>query len=248
MAKPTTREEFKAYCLRALGAPVIEINVDDDQVEDRIDEALSYFADYHFDGSATVYYKQQITQQDIDNRYITLPENIMGAVRIFPLGGWGVTSVNDIFNINYQIALNDLYTLTQAEMLPYYMLREKLGLIHEMLVGQQPIRYERHRNRLHIDMDWNRVKVGQWLIVEAYEVVDPEVYQDVWKDRWLYRYATALIKRQWGGTLTKFNGLQLPGGVTFNGEQILQDAQAEIAKMEEEMISTYSLPPMDFVG
>lgn len=248
MALPTTREKFKAYCLRALGVPVIEINVDDDQVEDRIDEALSYFADYHFDGSAQVYYKHQLSQQDIDNRYITLPENIMGAVSIFAFGGWGVTSANDIFNINYQIALNDLYTLSNNSMISYYMTREKLNLMQEMLVGKQPIRYERHRNRLFIDMDWNKVKVGQFLIVEAYEVVDPEEFADVWKDRWLYRYATALIKRQWGLNLTKFIGMQLPGGLQFNGERILSDAQEEIRIMEEKMITDYSLPPMDMVG
>lgn len=248
MAVPTTRSAFKEYCLRALGKPVIDINVADEQVEDRIDEALSYYADYHFDASAVIYYKHQISQEDIDNKYITLPENILGAVRIFQLGGWGMTSTNDIFNINYQIALNDLYTLTSASMIPYYMLREKLGLMQEMLVGQQLIRYERHRNRLHVDMNWDKVKVGQFLIVEAYEVVDPDEFQDVWKDRWLYRYATALIKRQWGLNLTKFVGVQMPGGVQFNGQQILQDAQDEIRKMEEEMITTYSLPPADMVG
>jgi len=248
MAVPTTRADFKEYCLRALGKPVIDINVADTQVEDRIDEALSYYADYHFDASAVVYYKHQITTQNITDKYITLPENILGAVRIFQLGGWGMTSTNDIFNINYQIALNDLYTLASSSMIPYYMLREKLGLMQEMLVGQQLIRYERHRNRLHVDMNWEKVEAGQYLVVEAYEVVDPAVFADVWKDRWLYRYATALIKKQWGLNLTKFVGVQMPGGVQFNGQQILQDAQDEIRKMEEEMITTYSLPPSDMVG
>lgn len=248
MAVPSSRNDFKEYCLRALGKPVIDINVADDQVEDRIDEALSYYADYHFDAAAVVYYKHQISEDDIENKYIILPENILGAVRIFQLGGWGMTSTNDIFNINYQIALNDMYTLTNASMVPYYMMREKLGLMQEMLVGQQLIRYERHRNKLHVDMSWDKVKPGQFLVVEAYEVIDPEEFSDVWKDRWLYRYATALIKRQWGLNLTKFVGMQLPGGVQFNGQQILQDAMDEIRKMEEEMITTYSLPPSDMVG
>jgi hypothetical protein len=128
------------------------------------------------------------------------------------------------------------------------MLREKLGLMQEMLVGQQLIRYERHRNRLHVDMNWDKVKAGQYLVVEAYEVVNPDEFEDVWKDRWLYRYTTALIKKQWGLNLTKFVGVQMPGGVQFNGQQILQDAQDEIRKMEEEMITTYSLPPSDMVG
>ncbi len=249
MARPTTRETFKAYCLRALGAPVIEINVSDDQVEDRIDEALSYYADYHFDGSAKIYFKHQITQDDKDDKYITLPENIIGAVSLFAIGGgWGATSPDNLFDINYQIAMNDLYNLTNQSMISYYMTREKLNLMQELLVGKQPIRYERTRNQLHIDMNWDKVKVGQYLIVEAYEVIDPEEFADVWKDRWLARYTTALIKQQWGLNLTKFTGMQLPGGLQFNGERILSDAQNEIKDMEARMITEFSLPPEDMIG
>lgn len=244
---PTTREEFKQYCLRRLGAPVIEINVDDDQVEDRIDDALRYYWDYHFDGTEKIYYKHQITPEDVENKYITLPENIIGAVSIFSVGDPSVRA-DDLFNIRYQIALNDLYTLTSVSMVPYYMVMQHLGVIQEVLVGKQPIRYNRHRNQLWIDMDWNTVNVGEFLLVEAYEIVDPEVYQDVWKDRWLMQYATALIKRQWGSNLTKFSGLQLPGGVQFNGDRILDSAETEIAKLEQEMIFSYSLPVADLVG
>lgn len=242
MALPTNRTEFADYCLRKLGAPVIEINVDPEQVDDRIDEALSYFWDYHFDGSSQTYYRHQITEEDVENKYIRLPDNIMGAVQLFPMGGWGAGTTNDMFSINYQIALNDMYTLTNNSLVPYYMTREKLNLMQEILVGRQPIRYQRHKNRLYIDMNWDKLKVGNYLIVEAYEVIDPEIYEDVWKDRWLLNYATALIKQQWGSNLTKFVGMQLPGAVTFNGERILSDAQAEIAKMQDEMISSYSMP------
>lgn len=247
MSIPTTRTEFKDYCLRRLGAPVIEINVDDDQVEDRIDDALRYYWDYHFDGTEKIYYKHQITPEDVENKYITLPENIIGAVSIFSVGDPSVRA-DDLFNIRYQIALNDLYTLTSVSMVPYYMVMQHLGVIQEVLVGKQPIRYNRHRNQLWIDMDWNTVNVGEFLLVEAYEIVDPEVYQDVWKDRWLMQYATALIKRQWGSNLTKFSGLQLPGGVQFNGDRILDSAETEIAKLEQEMIFSYSLPVADLVG
>ena len=247
MAVPTTRQEFKEYCLRKLGKPVIEINVDDDQVEDRIDEALRYYWDYHFDGSEKLYYKHQITQQNIDDKYITLPENIIGAVRVFPIGDPMIRS-DDLFNIRYQIALNDLYTLTSVSMVPYYMVMEHLALVSELLVGQQPIRYNRHKDRLYVDMDWGKYNVGEYLLVEAYEVVDPDVWSEVWGDRWLQNYTTAKIKYQWGSNLTKFTGMQLPGGVQFNGEKILGDAQAEIEKMEAEMISSYSLPVSDMVG
>lgn len=247
MAVPTTRQEFKEYCLRKLGKPVIEINVDDDQVEDRIDEALRYYWDYHFDGSEKIYYKHQITQQNIDDQYINLPENIIGAVRVFPIGDPMIRS-DDLFNIRYQIALNDLYTLTSVSMVPYYMVMEHLALISELLVGQQPIRFNRHKDRLYVDMDWGKYNVGEYLLVEAYEVVDPELWPDVWADRWLQNYTAAKIKYQWGSNLTKFSGMQLPGGVQFNGEKILGDAQAEIEKMEAEMISSYSLPVSDMVG
>lgn len=244
---PSSRAEFKAYCLRKLGAPVIEINVDDDQVDDRIDEALRYYWDYHFDGSERIYYKHQVTDTDKANKYITLPENIIGAVSVFSVGDPVVRS-DDLFNIRYQIALNDLYTLTSVSMVPYYMVMEHLSLVSEMLVGKQPIRYSRHKDRLYVDMDWSAFNTGDFLLVEAYEVIDPEVYTDAWGDRWLQNYCTAKIKYQWGSNLTKFIGMSMPGGVQFNGERILTDAQQEIEKMEQEMISSYSLPVLDMIG
>lgn len=247
MAVPATRDEFKEYCLRKLGKPVIEINVDDDQVEDRIDEALRYYWDYHFDGTDKIYYKHQITVNNVSDKYVTVPENVIGAVRVFPIADPIVRS-DDLFNIRYQIALNDLYTLTSVSMVPYYMTMEHLSLISEMLVGQQPIRFNRHKNRIYVDMDWTASNVGEYLIFEAYEVVDPDTWTQVWSDRWLQNYTTAKIKYQWGSNLTKFTGMNLPGGVQFNGEKILNDAQDEIQKMEQEMISSYSLPVSDMIG
>lgn len=327
MATPSSRAAFKQYCLRKLGKPVIEINVDDDQVEDRIDEALKYYWDYHFDGSTQTYYKHvfqpgdfpdvlkevvvhdggtgysntdtiTITRASGDSEgsgataslstyangtiraitvtavgtnyrldptatittstgsganitaykggYVTLPDNIMGAVRIFPIGDYIAT--NNIFNIRYQIALNDLYTLTYQSMVPYYMAFQHLQLLEQLLVGQQPIRYNRHTNRLYIDVNWNKVEAGQYLVIEAYEVVDPVKFTDVWNDRWLHRYATALIKKQWGNNLKKFSGIQMPGGVTFNGQQIYDEAEQEIEMMEKEMINSFSLPVYDMIG
>jgi hypothetical protein len=244
---PATRSEFREYCLRKLGKPVIEINVDDDQVEDRIDESLRYYYDYHFDGSEKIYYKHQVTDLNKTDKYITLPENIIGAVRVFPIADPIVRS-DDLFNIRYQIALNDLYTLTSVSMVPYYMTMEHLALISELLVGQQPIRYSRHKNKLYVDMDWDKIKVGEFLLIEAYEIVDPTVYTDVWGDRWLQNYCAAKIKYQWGTNLTKFIGMSMPGGVQFNGERILDDAQREIEMMENEMVNSYSLPVSDMIG
>jgi hypothetical protein len=246
MANPTTRAEFKENCLRRLGKPVIEINVDDDQVDDRIDEALAYYWDYHFDGSSKLYYKHQVTAQDIENKYITIPENIIGVINIFDLGS--ALGTNNLFNIRYQIALNDLYTLTSVSMTPYYMALQHIQFLEYLLVGKQPLRYNRHKNILHLDMDWERIGAGNYLIAEAYEIVDPTVYADVWKDRWLLQYTTALIKRQWGANLKKFQGMQMPGGLTFNGQQIFNEAMEEIAKLENEMVYTYSLPVTDMIG
>jgi len=247
MAVPASRSDFKEYCLRKLGKPVIEINVDDDQVEDRIDESLKYYYDYHFDGSEKIYYKHQITNTDKTNKYITLPENIIGAVRIFPIGDPAVGQ-QDLFNIRYQIALNDLYTLTSVSMVPYYMVMQHMALIADVIVGQQPIRYNRHTNKLYVDMDWEKMTTGDFLLVEAYEVINPDTYTDAWGDRWLQEYCTQKIKYQWGTNLTKFTGLQLPGGVQFNGTKIQDDALQAIEKLEQEMISSYSLPVMDMIA
>lgn len=247
MSVPSTRKEFKQYCLRALGFPVIEINVDDDQVEDRIDQALRYYYDYHFDGTEKIYFKHQVDEQTVATKQIIMPENIMGAISVFPIGD-PATSSGDIFNIRYQIALNDLYTLTSVGLVPYYMAMEHLATVQEILVGKAPIRYNRHRNILHLDMDKRKLQIGQFLIIEAYEIVDPETYPDVWNDRWLQNYAVQLIKRQWGSNLTKFEGLQLPGGVTFNGAKIYDDATEEIRRLEEEMINNFSLPVVDMIG
>lgn len=246
MALPTTREQFIENCLRKLGKPVIEINIDMDQVDDRVDEALSYYADYHFDGSEKTYYKYQITDTDKTNRYITMPENIIGAVNLFPIGQ--ALNTNNLFNIRYQIALNDLYTLTSVSMVPYYMALTHVQFLEQMLVGQQPIRYNRNVNRLYIDMDWNIINTGDYIIVEAYQIVDPADYQDVWKDRWLLRYATCLIKQQWGNNLKKFGNMQMPGGIVFNGQQIYDEATQERQQLEQEMISSYSLPVTDMIG
>ena len=247
MAVPTSRATFKEYCLRKLGKPVIEINVDDDQVDDRIDECIRYYWDYHFDGTEKTYYKQAVTDQIKSDKYITLPENIVGAIRVFQIGDPSIRA-SDMFNIRYQIALNDLYQLTTVSLLPYYMAMQHLGTITELLVGQQPIRYNRHTNKLHVDMDWTKIDVGQFLLVEAYEVIDPDTYTNAWGDRWLQEYTTQKIKYQWGSNLTKFSGMVLPGGVQFNGEKILDDAEKAIEKLEQEMISSYSLPVADMIG
>lgn len=246
MALPASRSDFKQYCLRRIGAPVTQINVDDDQIEDRIDDALQYYWDFHFDGTSKMYYKASIDQQTIDNKYITLPDNIIGAVHVFPIGS--SLSTNNLFNIRYQIALNDLYDLTATTMVPYYMAMQHIQLLEQLLVGQHPIRYNRRTNRLHLDMDWKRLNIGEYVIVEAYQVVDPAVFTKVWSDRWLQKYATEMIKQQWGQNLIKYQGVALPGGMQFNGEKIYNDATSELLRLEQTMISGFSNPVPMMMG
>ena len=247
MAQPTTRQQFAEWCLRKLGKPVIEINVDDDQAQDRIDEALSYYWDYHFDGSERTFFKHQITADDKTNQYITVPENVIGVINLFPVGS-NITASTGMFNVQYQFVLNNIHDMVNYNLTNYFMSMQNLQFMEELLVGMQPIRYTRHVNRLFIDTDWDRLVEGEYVVAECYKVIDPNTYSDVFKDRWLQNYATAKIKYQWGSNLTKFNGMTLPGNIQFNGEQILNDARDEITRLEEEMISSYSLPVIDMIG
>jgi hypothetical protein len=247
MAQVTTREQLKDYCLRRLGAPVIEINVDDDQVEDRIDDAFQFYREYHYDAVEMVYLKYQLTAQDITNQYIPVPDTVVGVNRILPFSN--KSDGTNIFSIRYQILLNDLYSLMSTQIIYYYQVKQELELINQVLVGVKPIRFNRHMNRLYIDMDWTGdAAVGDYIIVECYRILDPETYRDVYNDMFLKRYCTALIKRQWGENLKKFNGVQLPGGVTINADKIYEDALDEIKQIESDMQSRFELPVDFFTG
>ena len=247
MASVTTREQLKDYCLRRLGAPVLEINVDDDQIEDRIDDAFQFYREYHFDAVEKVYLKHQITQQDITNQYITVSNLVVGVERILPFTNR--SDGTNIFSINYQILLNDLYSLMSTNLIYYYQVKQELELINQVLVGVKPIRFNRHMNRLYVDMNWTGdVDIGTYIIIECWRILDPDTYTDVYNDMFLKRYCTALFKRQWGENLKKFQGVQLPGGVTINADQIYQDAIVEITQIEAEMQSRFELPVDFFTG
>lgn len=243
MAKPVTRKEFKEYCLRKLGHPVIQINVSDEQIEDRIDEAFAFFSDYHYNGSEHIYLKHVLTQQDITNGYIEAPANLLGVTRIFDLSS-SISTGTGMFNVNYQFVLNNIQDISGYSIQNYYMTMEHLRFIQEWLVGWPMIRYNRLVNKIHLDMSSSKLSVGQYILIEAYEPIDGDTYSDLWNDRWFQNYATALIKEQWGSNLTKFVNMQLVGGVQFNGDQILADARDERRNMEEEAIS--SLQPLVF--
>lgn len=247
MATITSRADLKDYCLRSLGAPVIEINVDNDQVEDRIDDAFQFYREYHFDAVEKVYLKHQMTANNISDQYIEISDAVVGVERVFPF--MNKSTGTNIFDIKYQILINDLYTLMSTDLIYYTQVRQQLELINQTLVGQKPIRFNRHMNRLHIDMDWAAdVVPGTYVIVECWRILDPDVFTNVYNDMFLKRYATAQIKKQWGNNLKKFAGVQLPGGVTLNGEVIYQEAIEEIRQIETEIQSRFELPVDMFVG
>ena len=250
MAIITTRDNFKAYCLRRLGAPVIEINIDDAQVEDRIDDAIKYWQDYHFDGLQKFYYIKGITQTEINQKYINLTDvrdssnnslEIIGITRVFPITDSQVT-VN-LFDLRYQLRLHELYDFTSASYVNYTMTQQHIRSLELMFSGEVPIRFQRHMQRLFIDWGWSYPNTTNTVVIaECYGSINPDVYTRVWNDRWMKEYTTALIKRTWGNNLKKFSGLMLPGGVTMNGDKIYEEAVAEIEKLEGEMQTEYGAP------
>jgi len=268
MATPSTRETLKQYALRALGKPVIEINADDDQLEDRIDEALQYFAQYHYDAIRRTYLKYQYTQSDYDrinadstetatknsvtttwkegNGFIIVPESVISVINIFPYSDKG--NLN-LFDVRYQLRLNDLYDFSSTSIINYDVVLRHLDFLDHVLVGEKPIRFNQHDNRLYIDQDWkNDLQVGEYLVIECYRKLDPTVYTDVYNDIYLKRYVTALFKKQWGANLSKFNGVTMIGNVTLNGQQLYQEALQDIEKLEQEIRSSYELNPAMMIG
>ena len=271
MAIPTSKSTFKSYCLRALGFGVIDINVSDDQVDDRIDEALQYFAQYHYDGVEKMYLKYQITQDDLDRaasndtttatdtvdsnitatfkegkNFIPMPSSVVSVIQIFPFDD---QATNNMFDIRYQLRLNDLYDFSSTSIIQYQMTMQQLDFLSHILVGEKPVRFNQHQNRLYLDMDFaNDIDVGEFIIIECYRKIDPATYTDIFDDIYLKRYATALIKRQWGANLSKFKGVQILGGVEMDGEGIYSQAQEEINKLEEEIQLAFETPIDYMVG
>lgn len=324
MATPQSRSEFKEYCLRALGKPILEINVTDEQVEDKVDYALKMFADYHFDGSEKVYFKYLLTSNNKPDRvfnlyvanggisysntdtlvftsergenaaatittnangsivsasltdcghqystpptvsittasgsggqitaelggWVPIPDNIMGVINIFEPGGiWG--NINSVFSARYQLIASELYSLSNASLIPYYMTMQHVTLMEQLLVGQSAMRYNRHKGRLYIDTDWETINDGSYLIAEAYEVLDPNQFNKVWNDRWLANYTTELIKKQWGTNTKKFKNVPMLGGTYYSGQEIYDEAAAKLEELEHELIYSYSIPALDMVG
>jgi hypothetical protein len=302
MAIPSTRATLKQYCLRNLGKPVIDINVDDDQVEDRIDEALQYFAQYHSDGIERMYLKYKVTADDVtrltknksynvdekgtvaenieledetnnniddkagtgdliqqdgaailtedstlvrtayeeNQNYLVIPDAVISVINIFPLSD---RANMNMFDVRYQLRLNDLYDFSSTSIVHYQMTMQHLDFLDHVLVGEKPIRFNQLSNRLYIDQDWsNDISADEYIIIECYRKLDPTTHSDIYDDLYLKRYTTTLIKRQWGQNLSKFSGTAMLGGVTLNGPELFSTAISEQEKLEEEIRSNYEEP------
>lgn len=240
----TTRQELIDYCLRKLGAPVIEINIDADQIEDRVDEAIEYYRLYHWDGIEKVYLKHEITEENVANRYIELPELIYGVVKVFPIAS-GTSTSRSMFDLQYQLRLNDLYDLTSTSIIYYSQVMSHLALLDHTLSGHQIYRFNRINGKLFIDASWSsEIKVGTFILVECYRILDPSDAPRLYNDPWLKHYLTALIKQNWATNLKKFDGLQLPGGVSIDGAGLYQEATQEISDLEDELMNKSA--PLDF--
>jgi hypothetical protein len=245
--QPANKEELKDFCLRQLGYPVIQVNVDDVQVEDAIELAFEFWNEFHFNGTERSYVKHQITQQDLDNQYIPVSDGLIGAIRVFPVGG-SYLAMN-MFDLRYQLRLNDLWDLSSTSYVNYALTMQHLATLNMIFTGQQPIRFNRITNKLYIDWDWkNDIQPGEYIIVEGIVITDPTTYTRVWNDRMLKKLATAYVKKQWGQNMSKFDKMQLPGGVMMRGVDIFNEATAEIEKIELEIRSTYEQPPAFLVG
>lgn len=243
---PTTRDEFKAYVLRANGFEVLRLNISDNQIDDRIDEALRFWWDYYWDGSEKVYYKYQVQDGDAQNGYFTIPENITGIVKVLQPGTIS-TNINSMFSVQYQMVLNDLFNLANMSLVPYYATRQNLDLIGQILVGDIPFEFNRNTSRVRINANWEKFPVGTYFVLEAYGVIDPEVYTRAFSDRLLQKYAAALIKRQLGTNTKKYSGMAMAGGVQFNGQATFDEAEREITEIESSIMAS-AMPPAIFIG
>jgi hypothetical protein len=273
MANPNTRETLKQYALRALGKPVIDINVDDDQLEDRLDEAMQYFAQYHSDGIRRTYLKYKLTTADKarlsdktrstesatdleegsvstthfeQDNYLVIPDSVIAVTNIFPFSDKG--NLN-LFDVRYQLRLNDLYDFSSTSVVNYDVVLRHLDFLDHILVGEKPLRYNQLDNRLYIDMDWsNDLTVDEYLIIDCYRKLDPNTYTDVFNDIWVKRYVTQKFKLQWGQNLSKFAGVTMIGGVSLNGVEIMNQAESEILKLEQQVRLNYEEPPHLILG
>ena len=285
MAQPATRQELIDYGKRQLGAPVLEINIADEQVEDALDDTIIFYQDRHMDGVEKMYLKHKITKDFTDTvqasgqdgaetslgittttsssvnvtgigsttfsfeetqNFIQIPDAVIGIEKVWKVDSRSIAS--NMFNLTYQIFLNEIYYFSSMELLSYTQTKRYLEDIDFILHPDKQIRFNRRMNRLYIDSDYSSMKEDDYLIIECYSVLDPNDYPKVYNDRWVKKYFTAKLKKQWGQNLIKFQGVKLPGGIELNGRQIYDDGVAEMQAIEDKMTTEFELPPLDFIG
>ena len=279
MSKPSTRQQLIDYCLRRLGAPVLEINVDDDQIDDLVDDAIQYFNERHYDGVEKMYLKYKITSDDVsrgrasgtsgvgivtttgtstivgsattfsfyeNSNYIQVPDSVIGIERIFKFDTSSISG--GMFSIKYQLFLNDLYYFNSVELLQYSMVKSYLEDIDFLLTTDKQVRFNKRQDRLYLDIDWSSQAANEFIVIECYRALDPASFSQIYNDSFVKQYLTALIKRQWGQNLIKFQGVKLPGGTELNGRQLYDDALRDLEEIKQRMSLEYELPPMDLIG
>lgn len=273
MAQPTSRNELIEYCLRSLGHPVLEVNVDEEQLNDRLDDALQYFQERHLDGVQRVFLKHKLLKEEKDvitktpayttatdpvgagvstaiieeaQNYIPLPDSVVSVNKVFKTDAHTLSS--GMFNIKYQIFLNDLYYYGALDLKNYAMVKGYLEDISRIITPDVQLRFTRKNHRLYLDIDWAMTDTNSYLIIDCYRIVDPEDFPKIYNDYWLKKYLTASIKKQWAQNLSKFNNVQLLGGVTMNGEKLYADAERELEAIEKQLRDEYEFPPLGLIG
>jgi len=281
MAKPSTRQGLIDYCLRQLGAPVLEINVDDDQIDDLVDDTIQYFNERHYDGVERMYLKYKVSQDDIDrgkasgtdgvgivtttgtstnisglgtitsnfyetSNFIQVPDSVIGVEKIFKFDASSISG--GMFSIKYQLFLNDLYYFNSVDLLQYSMTKTYLEDIDFLLTTDKQVRFNKRQDRLYLDIDWKSQNKDTFYVIDCHRALDPESFTQIYNDSFVKKYLTAMIKRQWGQNLIKFNGVKLPGGIELNGRQIYEDAMRDLEDIKQRMSMEYELPPFDMIG
>ena len=276
MAQPSSRQGLIDYAKRQLGYPVLEINVADEQFQDLLDDAVQIFQERHFDGIERMYLKYKITEDDVkrgrargageslgitttsatgagttfnfeeNTNFLQMPPSVVGVNQIFKIRS--DTVYDGLFNIKYQLFLNDLYQFGSIDLLQYSMVQTYLEDITFLLNPDMRYRFNIRQDRLYIDADWASLTSGDYFIIDCFRILDPEDFPRVWNDPFIKKYLTATSKKQWGQNLMKFQGVQLPGGVQLNGREIFEDGVRELERLEEKMPLQYEMPPLDMIG
>lgn len=264
--RPASKTELKNYALRRLGYPAIDINVCDEQLDDLIEEAIDYFQEFAYNGNYKAFIKIEVTDAIKTaaksttqmgatawyegQEFVSLPPGVLAVNHVYSAIGASSIVPGNIFNIKYQIFLNDIYSMTHGQILHYFMTSQYLETLDWVTNSAQNrrVRFNEYQGKLYLDFDWNELQTGDFLVVEVVMRQDPDTYTAMYNDAWLKDYVEALFQQQWGRNLSKYDGIQMLGGVTLNGRQILEDGSQFKKDLEQQIRDQYELPPMDLIG